>query len=322
MAHAASASSFRSERMSPLALALAVLLHVVVVLALWWLVESQPKPAPVEDVIEVSFEQPKQQPKPPEPPPPPPQQQAKPPPPPPPPTDFGLKPPAAVTADKATQVPPQAPPGKEASAPQPPSPDDLPPLQPDMQPKVAEPAPPTPTPAPSPTPSPTPAPSPAKPPEQHALATPPPPPPPPRPPPAAQRPDVRPSPLPPGTQRRAPAVPNAQDAPTTSHFVNPADQFNRARAADNYLWQVAMKLQGYRYQANTNATRGTTVVRITIARNGHLLAVEIVRSSGVPEFDRGVLAGVRAGSPYSPLPADIQGESASFNLPLVSVNRN
>lgn len=325
MAHAASASSFRSERMSPLALALAVLLHVVAVLALWWLAENQPKPAPAEDVIEVSFEkppeQPKQQPKPPEPPPPPPQQQAKPPPPPPPPDDFGLKPPAPVTADKATQVPPQAPPGKEASAPQPPSPNDLPPLQPEPAPLTkADPAPPAPT--PSPTPAPAPAPSAAKPPEQQALATPPPPPPPPRPPPAAQRPDVRPSPLPPGQQRRAPAVPNAQDAPTTSHFVNPADAYNRARVADNYLWQVAMKLQGYRYQANTNVNRGTTVVRITIARNGQLLAVDILRSSGVPEFDRGVLAGVRAGSPYSPLPPGIQGESASFNLPLISVNRN
>ena len=325
MAHAASASSFRSERMSPLALALAVLLHVVAVLALWWLAENQPKPAPAEDVIEVSFEkppeQPKQQPKPPEPPPPPPKQQAKPPPPPPPPDDFGLKPPAPVTADKATQVPPQAPPGKEASAPQPPSPNDLPPLQPEPAPLTkADPAPPAPT--PSPTPAPAPAPSAAKPPEQQALATPPPPPPPPRPPPAAQRPDVRPSPLPPGQQRRAPAVPNAQDAPTTSHFVNPADAYNRARVADNYLWQVAMKLQGYRYQANTNVNRGTTVVRITIARNGQLLAVDILRSSGVPEFDRGVLAGVRAGSPYSPLPPGIQGESASFNLPLISVNRN
>ncbi len=308
MAHAASASSYRSDRMSPVAMALAVLLHVLVVAALFWLIESQPKIPPVEDVIEVSLEQPK----PPEPPPPPPPpKQAQQPKPPPPPEDMGLKPPAAITADKATQVPPVAPPGKEASAPQPPSPDNLPPLQPEPpQPPVAEP--PKPTPAPTPSPA-------GRPPEQQALAAPPPPP---ARPPAGQHQDVRPSPLPPGQQRRAPAVPNAKEAPTTSHFVNPADAYNRARTADNYLWQVAMKLQGYRYQANTNASRGTTVVRVTIARNGRLLAVEVIRSSGVPEFDNGVLAGVRAGSPYSPLPPDIQGESASFNLPLISVNRN
>jgi hypothetical protein len=33
-----------------------------------------------------------------------------------------------------------------------------------------------------------------------------------------------------------------------------------------------------------------------------------------------VLAGVRAGSPYAPLPAEIQGASATFTLPLVSRN--
>ena len=57
------------------------------------------------------------------------------------------------------------------------------------------------------------------------------------------------------------------------------------------------------------------------ARDGRLLAAEIVRSSGVPEFDRGVLAGIRAGAPYTPLPPDIKGDSASFDLPLVSVTR-
>lgn len=103
--------------------------------------------------------------------------------------------------------------------------------------------------------------------------------------------------------------------------MNPADTYNRARVADNYLWQIARKLQGYRYEAHVNVSHGTTVVRVTIARDGRLLDVEVVGSSGVPEFDRGVLAGVRSGSPYEPLPPDIQGASASFTLPLVSVNR-
>ena len=41
--------------------------------------------------------------------------------------------------------------------------------------------------------------------------------------------------------------------------------------------------------------------------------------SGQPEMDRGVLAGVRSGSPYTPLPPEIKGDSATFTLPLVSV---
>jgi protein TonB len=35
-------------------------------------------------------------------------------------------------------------------------------------------------------------------------------------------------------------------------------------------------------------------------------------------MDQGVLAGVRAGAPYAPLPPDIKGDSATFTLPLVS----
>ncbi len=101
--------------------------------------------------------------------------------------------------------------------------------------------------------------------------------------------------------------------------MNPAGAYNHARVADNYLWQVARKLVGYQYEANVSVSRGTTVVRVVIARNGRLLDVSIARSSGVPEFDRGVLAGVRAGSPYAPLPDDIKGASATFDLPLVSI---
>ena len=58
-----------------------------------------------------------------------------------------------------------------------------------------------------------------------------------------------------------------------------------------------------------------------IARDGRLLNVTVSRSSGIPEFDQGVLAGVRSGSPYAPLPPDIKGDSATFDLPLISSRR-
>ena len=63
------------------------------------------------------------------------------------------------------------------------------------------------------------------------------------------------------------------------------------------------------------------MVRVVIARDGRLLDIAIAQSSGVPEFDRGVVAGVRAGSPYAPLPPDIKGDNATFTLPLVSTRR-
>ena len=380
MAYAVSALSHRSEHMSPAAVALAVLLHAVAALALWWLAQ-EPK-APAEPALEVYFEPPKPVEKPPEPeqkpeakPEPQPQPQPQPPPQVIPPIEA-LRPPAEIVSDKPTQAPPKGDKPKDADLAPPPPPlqDVLPSPDQDLAPPTAadfakvEPAPTPPTPAPTtpaPAPAPTPAPAPAveqktpsappstagelpKPPpptppapqqkelppqqQQHALATPPPPKPqPPQPPqpqqphpkppmPQLQKPEYKPSPLSTAPSRRPPAGTQSEN-PSPSPFVNPADTYNKARAADNYLWQVVRRLQGYRYTANVSATQGITVVRVVIARDGRLLNVTVSRSSGIPEFDQGVLAGVRSGSPYAPLPPDIHGESATFDLPLVSSRR-
>ena len=119
-------------------------------------------------------------------------------------------------------------------------------------------------------------------------------------------------------QQHATAVARGAEAPQSSPFVNPADTYNKARVGDNYLWEVVRKLQGYEYFANNSVAQAVTVVSITIARDGRLLNVAVLSSSGYPEMDRGVVGGVRAGSPYSPLPDSIQGPSATFRLPLVS----
>jgi TonB family protein len=349
VAHALSTSSYRSDHLSPSALALAVLLHAAVAAALWWTMLSRPSLPPAEEAIEVTIEQPKPpEPKPPPPPKPePPKQEAAPKPPEP----LGLMPEAAITAEKRTQVPtapvrpnetPAPLPAAQADRPQPfafspaptPPPTPKPPAEAAARPTETPPTPKPPaeagvrppetpqTPFSSPLQAPTlplPAPTPPTPatPPTHALAAPTPPLP--RASPAPQRPDLRPAPPTASPPRRPPAA--ASESASTSPFVNPADTYNRARVADNYLWQIARKLQGYRYEAHVNVSHGTTVVRVTIARDGRLLDVEVTGSSGVPEFDRGVLAGVRSGSPYDPLPPDIQGASATFTLPLVSVNR-
>lgn len=324
MAHALSISSHRSDHLSPVALALAVLLHAAVAAALWWMMVNRPFLPPAEEPVEVTFEQPK----PPEPKPPPPKQEPKRETAPKPPEPLGLMPEAAITADKRTQVPtapvrpnetPAPLPPAQADRPQPfafsPAPSPPPTPKPPTPPEATRPPEAPQTPFSSPLPAPTLPPAPATPPA-HALAAPPLP----RASPAPQRPDLHPAPPTPAPPRR-PAAPAAAESPSTSPFVNPADTYNRARVADNYLWQIARKLQGYRYEAHVNVSHGTTVVRVTIARDGRLLDVEVIGSSGVPEFDRGVLAGVRSGSPYDPLPPDIQGASATFSLPLVSVNR-
>jgi TonB family protein len=322
--------------MSPEGIVLAVLLHAVAALALWWLAEHAPTIVPKENPIEVTIE--RSPPKPPEPPPPPPQAQPKPIPPPPP--DEGLKPPAELEADKATSVRPSGEAPKDVAAPPQrsleemvPKPSDSP--QPPPETAMVAPNPPSPVPPPDrptlqplpkPAPGPTVEPLPPRP--SPPVEKPPPPvahpqPQPQRaPPPPAVTHQPRPSPLvAPRSQSQPPAVARHQDTPTqpSSPFVNPADEHARATAEQNYLWQVVSRLRGYRYHADVPVREGLTVVQVIIARDGRLLDAQVVRSSGVAAMDQGVLAGIRQGAPYAPLPASLSGPSARFRLPLVSV---
>lgn len=317
--------------MRPEALALALLLHVAAAGGGWWLAMHAPTIQPEVEPIEVTIEQAK--PKPPEPPPP---QQAKPQPPPPP--IEGIKPPAEIEADKATSVRPSGEAKKDVAAPPPDSPEKAapqpptPPAPPSQTAMVAPPSPvppvdrpmlqPLPKPEAGPTIEPPPRPSPPvqKPPPVVAHPQPQRPAPPPPSPGLRQQP--APSPLvAPQRPSEPPAVARHQDRPTppSSSFVNPADEHARATAEQNYLWQVVSRLRGYRYHADVPVREGLTVVMVTIARDGRLLDAEVVRSSGVAAMDRGVLAGIRQGAPYAPLPASLSGPSARFRLPLVSV---
>ena len=325
--------------MRPEALGLALVLHAVAALALWWLAAHAPTIVPKEEPIEVTIE--RAPPKPPEPPPPPPPQVQPKPMPPPPPIE-GIKPPAEKEADKATSVRPSgeapkdiaAPPQrsleemvpKPADSPKPPTetamvaPNPPSPVPPPDRPTLQ----PLPKPAPGPTVEPLPPPRPTPPVEKPPAVARPQPQPQRAPPPPSVTPHQQPHPSPlvaPRPQSQPPAVARHQDAPTepSSPFVNPAAEHARATAEQNYLWQVVSKLRGYRYHADVPVREGMTVVQVIIARDGRLLDAQVVSSSGVPAMDQGVLAGIRQGAPYAPLPPSLSGPSARFRLPLVSV---
>ncbi len=324
--------------MRPEAIGLAVVLHAVAALALWYLAAHAPTIVPKEDPIEVTIE--RSPPKPPEPPPPPPPQ-AQPKPMPPPPPIEGLKPPAEKEADKATSVRPSgeapkdiaAPPQrsleemvpKPADQPKPPetamvAPNPPSPVPPPDRPQLE----PLPKPGPGPTVEPMPPPRPKPPVEKPPTVAKPQPQPQRAAPPPSLTPHQQPHSSPlvaPRPQTQPPAVARHRGTPTepSSTFVNPAAEHARATAEQNYLWQVVSKLRGYRYHADVPVKEGLTVVMVTIARDGRLLDAQVVRSSGVSAMDQGVLAGIRQGSPYAPLPASVSGSSARFRLPLVSV---
>src|SRR5262249_29571537 len=211
--------------------------------------------------------------------------------------------PPAQSLEKAIPTADPEPPPPSSAAFAPPKPEPLP--KPEVKPE------PKPEPKPDPRPQ-----------QQAAISVPPAnpnprPPPPPQPRPAP--PQIAPSPLSRIPQQQRPsAVARGLDAPQSSPFVNPADTYNKARAGDNYLWEVVRKLQGYQYRANVQVSETVTVLSVTIPPDARLLDLLVTRPSGFPEMDRGVVAGVRQGSPYTPLPDSIQGASATFTLPLVS----
>lgn len=336
--HVISTTYSRFDRMSPTAAVLAVLLHVVTALAIWW-VSPLNRPDPEEDAIDVTIEPPKVPPAVAEPKPlPPPAATARPVPPPPSPpaaprppapkaqVPFGLTPPSPTTAEKTE---PAAPKGEPVQTPptEPSKPDtkaqDKPPApEPQQPPQQAlapqEPAPPPPTlerelpPIETP-----PAPLTSK---DFPKPVPPPPPPPVKPqarpaPQPGPQPQLRPSPLSQLPQRRVPSG-NARGDQTSTTFVNPAVQASKTRAVEQYLWQVTQKIAQYQPYLKERNVQGTVIVRLVIARDGRLLGASIAQSSGIIDLDRALMETVHAAAPFPPLPAEIADAQVAFRVPL------
>jgi TonB family protein len=322
--------------MSPPAAGLAVLLHVAVAAFLLW----APVHKPTEDAdepIEVTMEAPPPEAKPvPEPPKPAPAPQPPPapkaPPAPPQPAPLpGLAPRGEVGpknmypklekghADDPPPPPPEQPP------PDKPAPQELPPQQAMAQP--AEPPPPPPPPPPDLEKELPPIEAPPPPVSSRDIASIAPPPVP------AKRPEPTPAPTPRPQQQAQPSRPPPQplspsplsrlqrNAPTQqpteqprSTFVNPADTYAMNTVAESYQYRVVDQVG--RYQANLSGAEPTDniVVRFTIARNGSLLSVAIVRSSGKPAIDRGLITAFQSVAPFPPLPPELPGDSATFTL--------
>jgi protein TonB len=120
------------------------------------------------------------------------------------------------------------------------------------------------------------------------------------------RPMRKPRPLPPVEH---PLQPPAPPAPA----VSAAEQAN---AAELY----AATLRG-RVQANTQVPEavammhlsGVATLRIELAPSGQLMAVSILRSSGIPPIDRAAMASVRATS-FPPFPAKMPRHPMIFTL--------
>ena len=66
----------------------------------------------------------------------------------------------------------------------------------------------------------------------------------------------------------------------------------------------------------------TGSVRVTLARDGKLMAATIKQSTGSPDLDNLALDAVRQAAPYPPFPQDLKGNNRSFLVPFRYQSKN
>ncbi len=116
------------------------------------------------------------------------------------------------------------------------------------------------------------------------------------PPPAPKGPDL--ADLPP-----LPSPPPASPAPQSA-TTGPAEP---RQAHEEYMAAVVQKLSHTRYtpHARLPMLRAAVVTRITMGRDGQLLAARLVRSSGSPEIDNVMMEVVRLAAPFPRPPSEL-----------------
>jgi protein TonB len=97
------------------------------------------------------------------------------------------------------------------------------------------------------------------------------------------------------------------------------------RARDRYFGALRATVERHReYPLGARRMRleGTALVRISIARNGHLVAVHVRQSSGEGVLDNAAMNAVRSVASFPTAPADVEGETFTLDLPFVFRLRN
>ena len=285
----------RLQHMPPAALALAILLHVLLGVAIWWIAPLRP-PEPEEPPIMVMFDST--------------------------PSNVGLQTPdkAGPPAESTAASPqPSTEPQREERQQQ-----ALAPPVPSAAPEPPQPAPPSdakPEPEQVPTlpifefsvppvPEPLPAPS------SRDFVKPPVSRPPPRP--VQHTQPLSPRPAPPALQRPPADMPATMPSPMPG--PDPGDVLiGQGRQRNDYLSRVARQIAQYRVyptSALANNQGGRVVMRVTVARSGQVLDVGIRTSSGWPAIDAAEVETIRRAGSFPPLPSEMPGDPVVLVLPI------
>jgi len=282
----------RLQHMPPAALALAILLHVLIGGAIWWIAPLQPA-EPEDPPIMVMFDST--------------------------PSNVGLQtpdkagPPAESTAaspqpssephrEERQQQALAPPPSTAPTQPAPPSEAKPQPEQVPTLPIFEFSVPPAPELLPAPT--------------SRDFAKPPVSRPPPRP--VQRTQPLSPRPAPPAPQRPPADMPATMPSPMPG--PDPGDVLiGQGRQRNDYLSRVARQIAQYRVyptSALANNQGGRVVMRVTVARNGQVLDVGVRTSSGWPAIDAAEVETIRKAAPFPPLPSEMPGDPVVLVLPV------
>jgi protein TonB len=69
-------------------------------------------------------------------------------------------------------------------------------------------------------------------------------------------------------------------------------------------------------EAQRRGEQGVVLMRITLGRNGDVLAMSMARSSGFADLDDEAEAWIRRATPLPPIPPDIAGDHVNLVVPL------
>jgi len=99
--------------------------------------------------------------------------------------------------------------------------------------------------------------------------------------------------------------------------VSPGQGYAQRQAEQDYFRQIVEKISRYRFLSREQNTspQGLVVTRLTLARDGGVLDVSLLKSSGSATLDNAVVQTIRQASPFPPLPADLGGEQ-TFVVPV------
>jgi protein TonB len=130
---------------------------------------------------------------------------------------------------------------------------------------------------------------------------------------------AQPKPQPPAVARTLREAKREEAPGTSAHpaSISPGQGQAQLEAERDYFRQIVQKISRYRFYSRQQSAHGLVVTRLTLARNGGVVDVALLKSSGSPTLDTAVVDTIRQASPFPPLPPGLaSGGTQTFIVPV------